>query len=189
MNLFALSPHAAQSAMFMCDKHIPKMCVEGMQTLVSALLISGAPQEQMPLTASGSYHKGGYKNHPLTRWAADSYANFSWLFQHTGALCREFHLRFGKAHAVEKQLLHLNNNIVFMDYIPSTGIGKPAMFERCFNQSQGENLDLVDTDLWPCDHEAYREFYRRDKQQFAKWEKGRDQPAWWSKPMGERKHV
>jgi len=186
MNLFALHPNPIQSAMFMCDKHIGKMAVEGMQTLVSALLISGAPPDEMPLTSKGERHRGGYKNHPLTLWTAEQLSHFSWLYRHTEALCVEFAHRFGKEHAVSKQLAHLWNTIVFADYIPQT-YGGPFMFERCFNQSQGKNLDLVDTDLWPCDHEAYREFYRRDKQTFAKWEKGRESPDWWGKPMGERK--
>ena len=189
MNLFALSPCPHQSARYMCDKHIGKMAVEGMQTLVSAMLISGAPQDKMPLKADGTRHRGGYRHHPLTRWAAESRSNFGWLFTHTQALCKEFELRFGKKHAVAKQTTHLLRSFTWSDYIPITGEDKsPTMFERCFNQSQGENLDLVDTDLWPCDHEAYREFYRRDKQQFAKWEKGRESPSWWGKPMGERKH-
>ena len=99
-------------------------------------------------------------------------------------------VRFGKEHAVADQLIHINDVFVWADYIPSLAGSKlePKMFERCFNQSKGENLDLVDTDLWPCDHEAYREFYRRDKQTFAKWEKGRESPEWGSKPLGERKH-
>ena len=190
MNLFALSPSPNQSARFMCDKHIPKMCVEGMQTLVSSMLISGAPPDKMPLTAKGEPHRGGYKHHPLTLWAAETYANWRWMFSHTEALCSEFLHRFGKEHAVADQLIHLRKAFSWSDYIPNTHEdepSKPIYFERCFNQSQGENLDLIDTDLWPCDHEAYREFYRRDKQTFAKWEKGRDQPAWWGKPMGERK--
>lgn len=183
MNLFALHPSPMQSAMLMCDKHIGKMAVEGMQTIVSALLISGAPQEKMPLTSKGEPHRGGYRNHPLTLWAAESYINFLWLWNHTWALCDEFDIRFAKKHAVLEQLRDLQEAFVFADYIPMTGAlsATPTMFERCFNQSQGKNLDLIDTDLWPCDHEAYREFYRRDKQTFAKWERGREEPLWWRK--------
>jgi hypothetical protein len=166
----------------MCDKHIPKMCVEGMQTLVSAMLISGAPQDKMPLKANGERHRGGYKHHPLTLWAAESHENWTWLWSHTHALCKEFEFRFGKRHAVAKQLSHLLSAFRWDDYVPlldDEGDGQPVMFERCFNQSQGRNLDLLDTEAWPCDHAAYREFYRREKQTFAKWEKGRPAPSWW----------
>lgn len=180
MNLFALSYCPRASARFMCDKHIPKMCVEGMQTLVSALLISNAPQDKMPLTSKGEFHRGGYRNHPLTHWTAESLTHFEWLVRHTQALCVEFMKRFGKEHAVAKQLRHLQMTVTYSDYIPITGGRRPMMFERCFNQSQGKNLDLVDTDLWPCDHEAYREFYRRDKHTFAKWERGTPVPYWWT---------
>tara|TARA_Y100001938_G_C7941892_1_gene354725 strand:+ start:116 stop:700 length:585 start_codon:yes stop_codon:yes gene_type:complete len=193
MNLFALSPCPKESAMFMCDKHIGKLAVEGMQTLVSAMLISGAPPHRMPLTSNGEPHRGGYKHHPLTLWTAESLVHWHWVFKHTEALCEEFLYRFGKRHAVAKQLLELKRNFMWEDYVPDTQgedrtrHARPSFFERCFNQSKGENLDLVDTDLWPCDHEAYREFYRRDKYAFAKWEKGRESPGWWCKPMGERK--
>lgn len=181
MNLFALSSCPQESAHFMCDKHIPKMCVEGMQTLVSAMLISGAPPDKMPLTAKGERHRGGYKHHPLTLWAAESHGNWTWLYSHTEALCDEYTFRFGKVHAVAEQLVQLRQAFVWADYIPilKTGDRRPTMFERCFNQSQGRNLDLIDTEAWPCDHAAYREFYRREKHTFAKWEKGRPAPSWW----------
>ena len=51
------------------------------------------------------------------------------------------------------------------DYIPA---GDMTPFARCFNQSKGENLDLLDEDKYTA-VEAYRIYYMRDKASFAKW--------------------
>jgi len=56
--------------------------------------------------------------------------------------------------------------------------GERTPFARALNQSKGMNLDPLDTEKYS-DVEAYREFYRRDKRSFAKWQRGRVAPDWW----------
>ncbi len=190
MNLFVLDEDPRRAAHMVCDKHAGKMAVEGMQCLVSALLISDAPPKRMPLTSKGEPHKGGYRNHPVVRWAAEAWGNFRWLYDHTEALCQTYRLRYGKKHAVEKQLEHLIEAFSWSDYIPfiycKHGHSIRTPFVRCLNQSQGRNLDLLDEENYSA-VEAYREFYYREKRHFAKWNKGVASPDWWD--LKEREEV
>tara|TARA_R110001592_G_scaffold138248_1_gene357042 strand:+ start:5563 stop:6117 length:555 start_codon:yes stop_codon:yes gene_type:complete len=177
MNIFVLDNDPVKAARMVCDSHASKMCVEGIQMLVSALLNNGAPADKMPLTkTTGRPHKGGYKNHPATKWASENLSNWVWLLSHTQELCSEFTRRFGGKHFAETQLNALFGACAWEDYIPDAEEKTP--FARCLNQSQGRNLDLLDTDNYTA-VEAYREFYRRDKVSIAKWEKGTPAPDWW----------
>ncbi len=182
MNIFALHNCPLKAARMVCDSHASKMCVEGVQMLVSGLLNNGAPADQMPLTkTTGKPHKGGYKNHPATKWASENVANWVWLYQHTKELCRQFKIRFGKIHFAQNQLAHLTYSLVWSDYLPDLGERTP--FARCLNQSQGRNLDLLDREKYT-DVQAYREFYIREKRGFATWAKGVPAPSWWSSVHG-----
>lgn len=176
MNIFALDESPVAAARMMCDKHVPKMVVESVQMLVSGALLNGAPPESMPPTkTTGLPHKGGYKNHPCTRWASTNSANWTWLYLHAWALCDEFKLRYGKEHFGRKQLSHLATNDAF-DYLPDAICHTD--FARALNQSEGRNLDLLDEDIDAVS--AYRSFYMREKADFARWDLGREAPSWWA---------
>lgn len=181
MNIFTLHVSPQVSATMMCDQHIGKMAVEGMQCLVSALLKCGAPPDKAPKTKSGEPHKGGYHNHPVVNWVAESHQNFLWLNHHTKALCKEYEFRWDRKHAVESQVAQLGGWCVWADYIPILD-NHEMIFERCFKQSQGLNEDLLD---WEDDIEAAREFYFRDKKDFASWTKWRQPPSWWLAKVGD----
>ena len=177
MNIFALDEDPSMAARMVCDQHASKMCVESVQMLVSGLLNNGAPADRMPLTKSTSKpHKGGYRNHPATKWASESDSNWIWLYQHAQELCRQFKVRFGKEHFAGEQLTELRRAVVWADYLPGTT--HPSPFARCLNQSKGRNLDLLCTETYT-DVEAYRIFYMREKAGFACWEKGVEAPTWW----------
>src|SRR5210317_1583838 len=75
MNIFILDNNPTAAAQMMCDKHIPKMCVETLQMMGRPLRRHGATDEQMPLTQKGTPLKGGYHNHPCTKWVGDSITN------------------------------------------------------------------------------------------------------------------
>ena len=71
MNIFATSMSPYESAYNLCDKHLYSQAKEGVQMLVSGLLINGYDPADMPLAkTTGRPHKGGYRNHPATRWTA-----------------------------------------------------------------------------------------------------------------------
>jgi len=107
MNIFILHFQAVIAAMMYCDKHVPKMCVELLQQMGSAVIRHGATPEQMPLTKKGTPLKGGYHRHPCTVWCGDSRANFEWASRHAIGLCEEYTRRFGKTHFCEKGIRHL----------------------------------------------------------------------------------
>lgn len=177
MNIMATRKCPYEAAKDQCDILVNKMATETVQTLVQGALSSGVSPDLMPLTKStGKPHRGGYKHHPVVKWVQESFSNWCWLFAHGDALCREFFVRYGKEHFAQGQIDHLRSAFVWYDYFPDIGL---TPFARCFNQSKGENEDLLDYEAWPCDHAAYREFYRRDKASFAKWEKGTSAPDWW----------
>jgi hypothetical protein len=187
MNLFVLDEDPVVAAHMVCDKHAGKMAVEGMQCLVSALLISDAPPKTMPVTSKGEPHKGGYHNHPVVHWAAECWGNFRWLYDHTIGLCETYEQRYGKEHAVKEQLDQLIGGVRWSDYIPHVAsvrrrdyLANMTPFVRCLN------LDLLDEESYSA-VEAYREFYYREKRHFAKWDKGVASPHWWD--LKEREEV
>ena len=164
MIIFVLDRNPITSARMMCDKHIPKMCVESLQMMGSALRRHGATDDQMPLSEAGKPIKGGYHHHPCTVWAGDSRANFAWLGMHGLGLCIEYELRFGgKVHKCEHKIQQMYK---MAELIPN---GALTPFAQAM-PDQYKCLDAV---------RAYRNYYRCEKAYFAKWQKGRAAPYWW----------
>ena len=161
MNIFILDTDPTTAARMHCDKHVPKMCVEAAQMMASALRRHGATDEDMPLTKAGKPYKGGYAHHPCTVWAGDSRANFSWLAQHAYALCIEYNKRFGKNHACQWPIEHLQR---IFHMIPN---GELTTFAQAM-PDEYRDADAV---------KAYQAYYH--SKQFAKWEKGVAAPDWW----------
>ena len=48
--------------------------------------------------------KGAFRNHPCTKWAAESHEKTAWLIAHGLALCTEYFHRYGKVHSCMKTL-------------------------------------------------------------------------------------
>ena len=176
-------PCPIMSAHYLCDQHVVKLAVEEGQMTVSACLNNGAPAGYMPETKGGTIHRGGYRNHPMTRWTGESKANFDWAMAHWESICDQYRLRYGKDHFAQKQLEWIRDAVFhekgrqrkLRDYIPD---GPLTPFPRCVNQSQGRNLDLLDESKYTT-VDAYRIFYIREKRGFAKWAKGVTAPSWW----------
>tara|TARA_A100001201_G_scaffold23240_2_gene26411 strand:+ start:10118 stop:10636 length:519 start_codon:yes stop_codon:yes gene_type:complete len=162
MNIFALHYEPRVAAQMYCDKHVPKMCVELFQMLGSAVIRHGATPEQMPLTKKGTPLKGGYHNHPMTRWVGESRDNFLWACIHGDALCKEYTKRFGKDHACENGIYHL---YAMSKMIPEGGM---TPFPQCMPDEYKVEGNSI---------KAYRQYYHSKK--FAKWEKGTLAPYWW----------
>jgi hypothetical protein len=163
MNIFILDRQPHVSATMLCDKHVPKMCVESLQMLASAARRHGATDDQMPLSEAGSPIKGGYHNHPCTRWAGDSRSNFTWLASHGLGLCQEFTVRFNKVHKCEHKIESL---LELASLIPD---GSLTSFALAMPE-QYRSEDAV---------ASYRRYYAAEKSGIAKWEKGRPSPEWW----------
>ncbi len=172
MNIFVVDEDPICAAEALCDKHVPKMIVETTQILVSALRRHGASDDDVPKTAAGNPHKGGYRNHPSVVWAGDSFSNAHWVSLHGHELCIQFMKRFGKMHACTVQMAVISKDL---HRIPDHGLTDVAL---CVGK---EFQDMYCQTHAPM-HEAvpiYREFYMHDKASFATWEKGVDAPDWW----------
>lgn len=164
MNIFILDNNPEQAARYYCDKHVPKMIVELYQQMGSALRRHGATDSVMPLTKAGKPLKGGYHNHPCTKWVGDSTSNFTWAYLHAKELCKEYTFRYKKRHFCETGIDIMGqcdiNHFTHTSHTP-------------YAQAMPE--EYRDDDAV----KAYRTYYIKDKSRFAKWEKGRDTPKWW----------
>tara|TARA_R100000700_G_scaffold16129_1_gene22368 strand:+ start:7755 stop:8255 length:501 start_codon:yes stop_codon:yes gene_type:complete len=161
MNIFVLDKDPIVSAKMYCDKHLPKMVVELYQQLGSSVIRHGATPEQMPLTKKGTPLKGGYHNHPATRFCGDSRDNFIWACYHAAALAEEYTKRFNKTHFCADGIEILSN---MAHLIPE---GPLTPFAQCM-PDEFKDADVV---------KAYRAYYH--SKTFAKWERGRPAPSWW----------
>ena len=163
MNIFVLDENPIEAGKMYCDKHVPKMVVELYQQLGSAVIRHGATPDMMPRTQKGTPLKGGYHNHPCTRWVGDTKENFLWACYHGAMLCDEYTKRFGKIHSCEKGIEHL---YIMAHMIPE---GELTPFAQA----------MPDEYKNECAVTAYRDYYIQDKSKFAKWEKGTPAPDWW----------
>lgn len=187
MNIFILDENPILAAKMYCDKHTPKMVVELLQQLGSAVIRHGATPEQMPLTKKQTPLRGGYHNHPATRWVGDSRTNYIWACHHAAMLCDEYTKRFGKVHFCEAGIEHL---YTMRNMIPE---GNLTPFALCMPDEHrpdyihvasspfdvltdegGNKITHATGDLAVA---AYREYYH--SKTFAAWDKGRDAPDWW----------
>ena len=166
MNIFALDEDPQIAARMHCDKHVPKLCVEVTQMMVSAARRHGATDNDVPLTKAGTPHKGGYHHHPVTVWVGDSRENYMWSFWHGIALCQEFQYRFKKEHACLRQLTVLGS---LFRFVPE---GKLTPFAQAMPDEYKNSCAIT----------AYRDYYFYDKRENiqCEWKRGRDVPGWFS---------
>lgn len=94
MNIFVLSTNPIEAAIYQCDKHVIKMCLETAQILS---------------TVAGGPYKPTHVNHPCVLWAKKNRTNYNWLVKHGLALCQEYTYRYGKEHKCEAVIRSLAN--------------------------------------------------------------------------------
>lgn len=164
MNIFILDTDPTQAAKYLCDKHVVKMAVESAQMMASALRRHGATDIDMPLTVAGKPYRGGYPNHPCTRWAGETCANFEWLGINGLAICDEFNRRYKKHHACKHAMVHM---MKFVNYLPDA----PQTRFALAMPDEFKHKNAV---------KAYRKYYVGDKAAIAKWNRGRPAPRWFS---------
>ena len=171
MNIFILDENPIYAAKMYCDKHVPKMVVELLQQLGSAVIRHGATPDMMPLTKKGTPLRGGYHSHPATRWVGESRTNFIWACCHAAMLCDEYTKRFGKVHFCEEGIEHL---YTMHEIIPE---GKLTPYALCMpDEHRPDGVAKHATGQEAVD--AYRDYYHTKT--FAQWNKGRDAPEWWA---------
>lgn len=164
MNIFVLDQDPILAARMHCNKHCVKMVSELFQQLGSAVRRHGAVDSQMPLTVKGTPLKGGYRNHPCTKWCGDSRENFIWAAMHGIALSMEYSYRYDKIHKSHKGLIKLLTMFRLIPRGPLTPFAQAMPDEY-------KNDDPV---------KAYRDYYWLEKRHKFKcvWTK-REKPYWW----------
>lgn len=107
MNIFVTSPWPAESAIVLPDRHITKMAIETCQLLAIVASKWYHNYGTIPKADGTPYRteKGAFRNHPCTKWCAESPDNAYWLIKHGMNLCDEFQLRYGKPHSCYNTLL------------------------------------------------------------------------------------
>ena len=155
MNIFHTHHDPYVAARHLCDKHIPKMLLETMQMLCTTHHRYG--------NAPPPLYRAAYQHHPMTIWVGDKLGNYLWTLEHGLALAKEYTFRFGKRHASEALFPWLPNAAD----IPRGAMTAPPM---CM-PDQYKDLDH---------NIAYRNYYIGEKAHFAKWEKGRPAPDWFT---------
>ena len=173
MNIFVLDENPEVAAQMYCDKHVPKMVVELYQQLGSAVIRHGATPDVMPLTKKGTPLKGGYHNHPATRWVGESKDNYHWTMLHALSLCDEYTRRFGKVHFCEAGINQLCDPF-FSEMIED---GPQTPFALCMPDEYTFELAFASHASGDDAVQAYRRYYH--SKEFAQWNKGTPAPEWW----------
>ena len=124
MNIFAIDRDPTWAARRLPDKHVTKMILESCQML--SLVFSDhywgvgtvAKVNGEPFKTA----KGAFKNHPCTKWAAETPQNCAWLIQHACTLCSEFQFRYDHQHKLTmsvfetKKLFHRVSGEIILCY-------------------------------------------------------------------------
>lgn len=153
MNIFVLDPCPIAAAQALNDKHVVKMCLESAQILCTVHHGYGLDAPYRPT----------HKNHPCTRWAAESHGNYIWLRRHAVAIGEEYTRRYGKVH----------KSHLVVDALPTL---LPSEFPKVamtpFVLAMPEQYQCADA------VESYRNYYKAEKA-FG-WNRGRQRPDWMS---------
>jgi hypothetical protein len=165
MNLFVLSKSKRRIARYMVDKHIGKMILESVQMLSTTkrVLDPGAPM--------GPVYKLVHKNHPVTIWVRESYANYMWTLDLVDAMHEEWKYRYDhppeKMHKSYTVAMYLRENPPPIESFGQYGLTEFALAMPDIYKIQGNPI------------ESYK-YYYKSKKQFASWKK-RSTPTWFNK--------
>lgn len=179
MNIFLLDINPALRAQYHHDVHVPKMVVETMQIISTA--IHSHPEWRAPERVTSALYRRTHKNHPCVSWV-DSLEKVMWLAEHGIRLATEFWLRKVKVHKTESRLravydyLYNDYSSVLLDEDPfksyPTVVG-PSVHHICHGP-----IELA--------VQIYRQYYREQKTMVktpqktykpATWT-GRERPSW-----------
>jgi len=177
MNIFYLHNDYKINARYHLDKHIVKMPIEYAQLLSTAhRLLDG--QLYIGKTNNGRkikrwylqdkrenlLYKASHVNHPSAIWTRASSENYKKMYQIYWHVCKEYEYRYNRVHgsfALADILSTIPSNI---EYAESTEIPQ-CMPEYC--------------KIPDCTISAYRKYYNKEKNAFAKW-KNREIPYWYN---------
>jgi two-component SAPR family response regulator len=161
MNIFYFDECPVVSAEAQPDKMLVKMPLETAQMLCTAHRVLDGDE----YADSVGLYKEAYKNHPCTIWARESRGNYEWLYIHFLALAMEYTYRYGKEHLsytkLHEPLEKHPDNIHRGDMTP--------LAQAMPDEYKNDNPVV-----------AYRDYVIHEKH-YAKWEKNREKPKWWTR--------
>ena len=154
MQIFFVDEDPYKAAQALHDIHVRKQIVETAQILSTnlRLMFDGEIVDEL--------YKSYNPNHPVTKWARESYNNFMWTYYHFRALLEEYSYRTGKIHksyekySILKWLIH---NKINKDIFPKKEI-TPLLAVK-------DAACIISND--PV--ETYRNYYRKHKLFFETW--------------------
>jgi hypothetical protein len=155
MNIFVVDNDPKIAARNLCDKHVVKMILESAQMLCSPFSEGEAP------------YKRSHYNHPCTKWARQSQANYEWLLTHAYSLSEEYFWRYGKIHKSVNVIDWCDNNSHRLGLAQEIGL---TPFAQAI-PDEYKNDDVT---------QAYRDYYNGEKAYFAKWAYS-STPKWFKK--------
>ncbi len=153
MNIFVVDQNPLKAARALCDRHVVKMIVESAQMLVNPFTLTRV--EMAVKTQKGTNYKPSYPNHPCSKWACASSANYRWLLDHAYTLCVEYSVRYRKTHYCQAAILWCWHNLDKVRF-PETDLMPFALAMPDSYKSD----DAV---------ESYRNYYRNEKAAMAQW--------------------
>jgi len=116
---------------------------------------------QILSTITGGPYKPTHQRHPSVLWAAD---NPGWVWEHFMALLDEYTYRYGKTHKCAEVARAIAAKLPAN---PPKLVTPPA---KCMPEAYNHDDPVV----------AYRDYYCHEKAPFARWEKGRAAPSWFT---------
>jgi hypothetical protein len=155
MNIFVLDYNPKKCAEYHCDKHVVKMILESSQLLCGVHHMTDQVTNEVP-------YKLSHKNHPCSIWVRECYENYVWLCDLGMELCSEYTYRYGKRHKSQDVIEWC---IINKPKIKSIGELTPFALAMPIECKIGNAID------------SYREYYRKEKKDFANW-KNRNIPDW-----------
>ena len=160
MNIFYLHHDPCIAPSYLYDKHKVKMILETAQMLCTA---HQHYAEQEGYDNSYIPYQKAYYNHPSTKWARESYANYKWLWEYFVNINIVYHGRYGKIH---------KSWLVCKDTISQPPVGIAV---KHFTQPPQCMPDEYKTE---CSVQAYWNYYINDKKKIAR----ADEDTWVFRP-------
>lgn len=163
MNIFLLDTDLESSVKSLCDQHVVKMTLETAQILSTAAF-------SLKLPRTSWQYQPTHINHPCCIWAGESIVNFNWLSNYGQAISQEFSYRFNKIHGSQLTLDNLHRLVTKTNQPESFALAiKPAHRTAIYKPRLPLDLAVIE----------YRNYYLRDKIDFARWSNNRLPPWWW----------
>ncbi|WP_247729339.1 hypothetical protein [Halovivax limisalsi] len=156
MNVFWLDEDPRLAARYHCDQHVNKMLLEAAQVLCTAARENGYERDFL--------YRATHADHPVTRWATESRANWFELREHARALDAEFRERYDHEdhHASWDVIARIDPDAIAF---PGT---EPTPKPQAMPDAYRDPDDPV---------AAYRAYYAGEKAEWASWEHT-DEPPW-----------